>query len=152
MRGTGPASTMLLPDVNVLVNGFRRESPQHDEHVAWLDRLVNGPADFAMSELVLSGFLRVVTHPQIFRTPTPIGTALEFVRAVVDAPTCVRVRPGPRHLGLFEQLCLDVGATGNTIPDAYHAALAVESGSTWVTNDRGFARFARLRWQTPFDD
>lgn len=152
MPATARGSTVLLPDVNVLVHGFRRESPQHDQHAAWLERLVNGPADFAISELVLSGFLRVVTHPQIFRTPAPSGTAVEFVRAVVNAPTCVRLRPGPRHLGLFEQFCLDVGATGNTVPDAYHAALAVESGSTWVTNDRGFARFPGLRWQTPFDD
>ena len=28
-------------------------------------------------------------------------------------------------------------------------ALAIESGSEWVTTDRGFARFEGLRWRHP---
>ena len=35
--------------------------------------------------------------------------------------------------------------TGNRIPDAYHAALAIEHGCTWVTLDRGFAAYSVLR-------
>ena len=35
--------------------------------------------------------------------------------------------------------------TGNRIPDAYHAALAIEHGCTWVTLDRGFAAYSGLR-------
>jgi hypothetical protein len=35
-----------------------------------------------MTDLVLSGFLRVVTHPRVFRDPTPVETALAFVRDV----------------------------------------------------------------------
>jgi predicted nucleic acid-binding protein len=31
----------------------------------------------------------------------------------------------------------------------YLAALATEHGATWVTTDRGFARFPSLRWTTP---
>lgn len=34
------------------------------------------------------------------------------------------------------------------LPDAYHAALAIESGATWITNDRGNARFPNLRRST----
>ncbi|WP_375482506.1 PIN domain-containing protein [uncultured Mycobacterium sp.] len=39
----------------------------------------------------------------------------------------------------------------NTVPDAYHAALAIENGATWITTDRAFARFPGLRWRGPFD-
>lgn len=140
---------MLLPDVNVLVNSFRRESPDHQEHRDWLQDLVNGSSRFAMSELVLSGFVRVVTHPRIYRTPSTPTSALGFVSAVLGSPSCVRLRPGQRHLGIFESLCRAVGASGNVVPDAYHAALAVEHGCTWVTHDRGFAGFPDLRWETP---
>lgn len=140
---------MLLPDVNVLVNAFLDSSPAHLSDRRWLESVVNGPSRFGMSELVLSGFVRVVTHPRIQRVPTPPGTALEFVSSVLSSPSCVRVRPGGQHLEIFRRLVNEVGATGNTVPDAFHAALAIESGSTWVTNDRGFARFPGLRWQLP---
>jgi uncharacterized protein len=140
---------MLLPDVNVLVNAFLESAPRHDADRRWLESVVNGPSRFGMSELVISGFLRVVTHPRIQRVPTPPDVALAFVSTIVSSPGCVRVRPGGRHLSIFSQLVHEVGATGNVVPDAYHAALAIESGSTWVTNDRGFARFPGLRWQLP---
>ena len=31
----------------------------------------------------------------------------------------------------------------------YHAALAIESGSEWITTDRGFARYGELNWRHP---
>ena len=34
-------------------------------------------------------------------------------------------------------------------PDAYHAALAIESGCDWITTDKGFLRFAGLRARHP---
>lgn len=50
------------------------------------------------------------------------------------------------------RLCAEVSANGNLVPDAYLAALAIESGSEWVTTDRYFARFRGLRWRHPLDD
>ncbi|MFI9403945.1 type II toxin-antitoxin system VapC family toxin [Nocardia sp. NPDC052316] len=141
---------MLLPDVNVLVYAFRVESPEHAAAHAWLTTLVNGPATFALSELVLSGFVRVVTNPRIFRTPTPPDQALQFTEILIGAPNSRPVRPGSRHYEIFAQLCRTVDARGNDVADAYHAALAIESGSELITCDRGFARFPGLRWQHPF--
>jgi hypothetical protein len=40
---------------------------------------------------------------------------------------------------------------GNLVPDAYLAALAIESGSDWVSTDRDYARFPGLRWRHPLD-
>jgi toxin-antitoxin system PIN domain toxin len=77
---------------------------------------------------------------------------LAFCAAVLDAPSAVPVRPGVRHWPIFAGLCHDVGARGNLVPDAYLAALALEHGATWVTTDRGFARFPGLRWRTPLTD
>ncbi|CAM4353359.1 type II toxin-antitoxin system VapC family toxin [Nocardia ninae] len=141
---------MLLPDVNVLVYAFRVESPDHAAAHDWLTTLVNGPATFALSELVLSGFVRVVTNPRIFRTPTSPDQALQFTEILIGAPNSRPVRPGPRHYEIFAHLCRTIDARGNDVADAYHAALAIESGSELITCDRGFARFPGLRWQHPF--
>jgi hypothetical protein len=37
------------------------------------------------------------------------------------------------------------------VPDAWFAALAIESGSEWITTDRDDARFAGLRWRHPLE-
>jgi uncharacterized protein len=142
---------MLLPDVNVLVYAYRRDSPGHGRYLEWLQGLVDGAEAYGLADLVLSGFLRVVTHPRVFNPPSPIDDALAFAAAVRDRPACVPVAPGPRHWELFVGLCRRAGAKGNLVPDAYLAALAIESGSEWITTDRGFARFPGLRWRHPLD-
>ena len=140
---------MLLPDVNVLVHAFREDAPRHTRARSWLEGLVYSDHAFALSDLVLSGFLRVVTHPRVFHPPTPLGKALEFAEAIRSQPNAVVVGPGERHWSIFQRLCRDADARGNLVPDAYIAALAIESGSELVTLDRDFSRFAGLRWKPP---
>ena len=63
----------------------------------------------------------------------------------------MRLRAGERHWVSFRQLAADINARANDIPDAYVAAYAVENNATWLSADRGFARFNRLRWSHPMD-
>src|SRR5688500_5106367 len=120
---------MVLLDVNVLVYAHREDTQDHDRFLAYLTSLAQAPAPFGVSELVLSGFLRVVTHPKVFARPTPLSKAIAFTESLRSQPNCVIHLPGPRHWQLFVQLCEEAGAKGNLIPDAYHAALAIETGS-----------------------
>lgn len=140
---------VLLADVNVYIYAHRPESPQAPDHRAWLLDALRGEEPFGVSELVLSAFLRIVTNHRVYREPTPVPVALSFCEAVLTAPSAHPVRPGGRHWQIFSRLCAEVGARGNLVPDAFHAALAIEHGATWVTTDRGFARFPGLRWQLP---
>lgn len=140
---------MLLADVNVFVYARRRESERHEEYRGWLEDRLSGVEPFGVSELVLSSFLRIVTNHRIYREPTPPAKAVDFCRSILDAPATVALRPGPRHWGIFEDLCRSTDARANQVPDAYLAALAIENGATWVTLDRGFARFPGLRTQRP---
>jgi toxin-antitoxin system PIN domain toxin len=142
---------MLLPDVNVLVYAFRRDDPRHAEYRQWLEDLVNAPAAYAMSDLVLSGFVRVVTHSRVFNDPDTIDNALAFTAALRGQPNCVRISPGERHWAIFQDLCTRAGVKGNLVPDAFLAALAIEHGCEWMTTDRGYARFPGLRWRHPLD-
>ncbi|MGH4016387.1 MAG: type II toxin-antitoxin system VapC family toxin [Pseudonocardiaceae bacterium] len=143
---------MLLPDVNVLVYAFRPDSADHEQYRAWLDGTVNGDSSYACSDLVLSGFLRVVTHPWVYRQPSTLSEAVTFARMVRDQLTCRPVCPGPLHWSIFTRLCQQAGAKGNLVPDAFLAALAIESGCAWVTTDRDYARFPGLRWHHPLGE
>jgi toxin-antitoxin system PIN domain toxin len=142
---------MLLPDVNVLVYAFRADMERHDEYRTWLLALVNSDEPYALSELVLSGFLRVVTHRRLFREPSRLESALEFLGELRTGPGLSLLAPGPRHWDIFTDLCRRVNARGNLVPDAYLAALAIETGSEWITTDGDFARFPGLRWRHPLD-
>lgn len=140
---------MLLPDVNVLVYAHREDVAGHADHRKWLERLINGDEAYGLASVVLSGFLRVVTHPKVFVKPTPLADALAFATQLREPAHCVPVEPGARHWNIFRRLCLDSEVRGNLVPDAYLAALAIESGCELVTNDRDFSRFAGLRSRPP---
>jgi uncharacterized protein len=142
---------MLLCDVNVFVYAHREDAPDHVAYRGWVEGLLRGPAPYGLSELVLSGFLRVVTHPGVFDPPSTPQTAGAFVNELRNRPNRVTVAPGARHVEIFNELCLATRAKGNTVPDAYFAAVAIESGCEWITTDRGYARFPGLRWRHPLD-
>lgn len=138
---------MRLVDVNVLVTAFREDAVGHASIRAWLESELASAAPYAVSDHVLAGFLRVVTHPRIFDPPTPPALALDFATAYRERPTAVPITPGGRHWAIFENLCRDTGSTGNLIPDAWLAALAIEHGCEFVTFDADFACFPGLRWR-----
>ncbi|MDP8958953.1 MAG: hypothetical protein M3N51_07085 [Actinomycetota bacterium] len=54
---------MLLPDVNVLVYANKEGTARHAEYREWLESVLSPHRAFGISELVLSGFVRVVTIP-----------------------------------------------------------------------------------------
>jgi len=142
---------MRLVDVNVLVYAFRADAPGHAAHRAWVESLVGSHEAYAVSDHVLTGFLRVVTHPRVFHPPTPLEPALAFAHAFRERANAVPLAPGARHWSIFAGLCRDAAARGNLVPDAWLAALAIESGCELVTTDRDYARFPGLRWRHPLD-
>ncbi|MEW6434106.1 MAG: PIN domain-containing protein [Myxococcota bacterium] len=52
---------MMMPDVNVLLGAFWRRHAAHEDFARVLTRLADGPEPFALSELVLSAFVRIAT-------------------------------------------------------------------------------------------
>lgn len=143
---------MLCPDVNVLLYAFRRDSTDHSQYVHWLQQSMTGSEPVGVSELVLSAIVRLATNHRVYRQPSSTSEVLEFCQAVRSAPAAVPLRPGTKHWEIFSRLCQATSATANDVPDAYHAALVIENGATWITNDRGFARFPGLSWRTPLND
>ena len=140
---------MILPDVNVLLYAFRRDSPAHVAYRQWLETLLNGPAAYGIAPQVLAAVIRISTHPRIYVQPSTVDEAIEFCRTLLIPDTCTVVHPGERHWDIFLDLCAKSRATGNLIQDAWFAALAIETGCEWVTVDRDYSRFPGLRWRTP---
>jgi len=142
---------MILPDVNVLVYAWRPDADRHEEYRRWLEANAFSDHSFGLSDLVLSGFLRVISHTDVVGRQNTVSEAFHFIEMLRGRPNCVVFAPGARHWKIFLDLCQKSGARGNMIPDAYHAALAIEHGCEWITTDRDFARFPDLRWRHPLD-
>lgn len=142
---------MRCVDVNVLVYAHRRESPDHQRYRAWLEAARRADEPLGLSSVVLSGFVRVVTHPRVFKDPTPVDIAFAFADVLRSDGNVAELQPGPRHWELFRRLCDESDARGNHVPDAYLAALAIERDATWWSADRGLARYPGLRLHHPLD-
>jgi len=140
---------VILPDVNVLLLAHRRDHDEHEQVRSWLEQEVNSDSPFALADLAVSGFLRIVTNPRIYERPTKLPTALEFVDGLAGQPTCIPVSAGPNHWPIFRRVLAAADARGNLVPDAHLAAVALEHGATIATRDRGFARFREVRWLDP---
>lgn len=142
---------MILPDVNVLVYAARDDSPDCAHYRAWLEAALAGPEPVAVVTPVLAGFLRVVTNPRIFAQPSGLDDALAFIDVLLCAPATVVPAPSQRLAGLFAEVCRRAAATGDRVPDAYLAAIALDLDAELVTADRGFSRYAGLRWRHPLE-
>lgn len=140
---------MILIDVNVLVYAHRPDARDHAKYRLWLEGAMDSGETFGISEMALSGFVRIVTHPRIYPDPTPIEDALGYASELRQHDSCSLVSPGARHWGIFDNLCRTAGVKGALVTDAYFAALAIESGAEWITTDRDYARFPGLRWRHP---
>jgi toxin-antitoxin system PIN domain toxin len=140
---------MILPDVNILVQAFRSDAPDHIVCRAWLNDIVNGNARYGMAPQVLSGMIRVVTHPKVFPVPSRLDEVFQFCDTLLAQPHCIIIQPGERHWEIFIRLYIEANARGNLVPDAWFAALAIESGCEWITLDHDYARFSGLRWCVP---
>lgn len=142
---------MRLHDVNVLVSAYRPEAERHTDFRAFIEALVQGDEAYAVSDFVITGFLRVVTNGRIYEEPARFSEAVKFAEIIRNQPHAVVIDPGPRFWEIFKSVCFQAHAKGRLIPDAYLAALAIEHGCEFITADRDFAKFAGLRWRHPLN-
>jgi uncharacterized protein len=134
-----------------MVYALHEAASDHRRYRDWLESALVADESVGLSELALSGFVRVVTNPRVFTVPVPTSAALDAVDILRAQPNVAILAPGDRHWPIFRGLCIAAGAKGNLVADAYHAALAIESGAEFVTADRDYSRFRGLRWRHPFD-
>ncbi|WP_239078922.1 TA system VapC family ribonuclease toxin [Cellulomonas marina] len=135
--------------MTVLVGALRADAPRHDLLRGWLEDAVADPEVLGLTDAVLGGTVRVLTHPRVFDPPSPLPDVLDAVAALRAAHGVERVTAGPRHWEIVDRLCRLVDARGDVVPHVQHAAVALEHGALWVSLDRAFARFPGLRWATP---
>ena len=100
---------MIAVDTNIAVYAHRVDSPWHVAAAARLRELVEGGGAWALPWPCVHEFLAVVTHPRIYRPPTPLGRAVAQVEAWLESPTLVLLGEGDGYWSSLKALATDVG-------------------------------------------
>ena len=138
-------------DANVLLYASDRGSAKNGEALRFLNRCAEGPEPFCIPWPVLMAYLRISTHPGIFRRPLAPVAAARNVDELLALP---HVRPLGETDGFWEAYREVTGTQafrGNMVPDAHVAAiLKIHDVRTLYTSDRDFRRFDFLDVRDPF--
>jgi toxin-antitoxin system PIN domain toxin len=140
---------VIAPDINLLIYAVDEDSPFHTTTRAWLEDVLSGTETVGFAWIVLLGFLRLTTRPQVLPSPLSVKQALELVALWLAQPTAAIMAPGPRHFELLFDLLTNTGTGGNLTSDAHLAAIAIEHGAEVCSTDHDFGRFAGLHWRNP---
>jgi toxin-antitoxin system PIN domain toxin len=139
----------VLVDANILLYATDSRSPYHDRARSWLEEQLNGVRRVALAWQTLLGFVRITTHPRALPTPLTSDQAIDQVESWLAAPTVWTPLPTEAHLEVFGSLVRAHRITGDLVPDARLAALALEHGLAICSADTDFARFPEVEWTNP---
>lgn len=141
----------MMLDVNVLVIARNTSSPGHERVRAWLDGALNGTTRVGLPWSTLTSFLRISTSRAIFPMPLTPDDAMAQVDEWLAAPAAWIPQETPSHARVLGTLITRHRLSGNLLPDAHLAALAIEHGVGVCSTDGDFARFSELPWHNPLD-
>lgn len=142
----------MILDGNLLIYTIDAESPHHRRAQEWLGGLLAGTMRVGLPWQSLGSFLRVSTNPRIFTDPLTAYEAQDVVDGWLASPS-VWVPPATEPTAkIYADLARRHHVTGNLVPDAQLAALALEHGVAVASADTDFARFPEVRWVNPLTE
>ena len=140
---------MKLVDLNILLYVVNKDSARHAPVLAWWEEALNDDEPLGLSWIVLLGFLRIATNPDIFPHPLSPDAAAGKLAAWLSLSNTRLVQERDEHWSILRTLLSEAGTAGNLVTDAHLAALAISHGAKLVSCDTDFARFKGLRWHNP---
>ena len=141
---------MIALDTNLLVYAHREDSLWHAAAAARLTALAEATAPWAIPWPCLHEFLAIVTHPRIFKPPTPLAKALDQVAAWLESSSLTLLTEGPDYRPVLRELVAAGKVAGPQVHDARVAAICRQHGVTELWSaDRDFGRFPALKVVNP---
>lgn len=136
----------FLVDTNVLVYAANRDCPEYAQARNAVEGWLAGSTPWAITWGVAYEFLRVVTHPRVFRHPLRAHQALSFLEPILASDVVSLLVPTTRHERLLRETIEEFGApAGNIFHDLHTAVLMREHGLTQImTTDVDFRKFPFL--------
>jgi len=141
---------VIAVDTNILVYAHRADSPWHVAADRVVQELAEGQAAWAVPWPCLYEFFAIVTHPRIYRPPTPVSDALIQIDYWLESPSLVLLDEGDDFWGALRPLLDRSMVQGGAVHDARIAALCARHGVDLLYSaDRDFSRFPDLATENP---
>ena len=140
---------MKLIDLNILLYAINEDAAHHDSVLAWWEEAINGDEPLGLPWIVLLGFLRIATNPDVFPRPLDPETAIDTIEGWLSLESTRLLREKDEHWDILRSLLAEAGTAANLVTDAHLAALAISHGAVLASCDNDFARFRGLRWENP---
>jgi toxin-antitoxin system PIN domain toxin len=141
---------VVAVDTNILVYAHRADSTWHKQADRVVQELAEGSASWAIPWPCLYVFFAIVTHPRIYRPPTPPTDALIQIDHWLEAPTLILLHESDGFWDRLRPLLERSAAQGGMVHDARIAALCLRYGvKRLLSADRDFSRFPELRTSNP---
>ena len=137
---------MFVVDTNVLVHAADEDSPYHAKCYALLQAWRSQASAWFTTWGICYEFLRISTHPRVFRKPWSAVQAWSFLDALLASPGLGVLIPTERHASVAAQVIKEIPhLSGNLMHDAQTAVLMREHGIKRIyTRDTDFHRFPFL--------
>jgi toxin-antitoxin system PIN domain toxin len=135
---------VFVIDTNVLVYAIDRDAADHVACRRLLERCRAQAEPWYLTWGIAYEFLRVTTHPAIFRRPLSMTEAWAFLEAVFASPGLGMLLETERHAHVAAEVFAETPQlAGNLIFDTHAAILMRENGVRGIyTHDSDFNRFA----------
>ena len=140
---------MILPDVNVLLYAYDKDSAFHDAASKWLETSLSSIDLFGLTWHTILAFVRITTNLRVFAKPLSGPEAIQIIANWFAQPNVTILAPGERHWEILSKMLTEGQACGPLVMDAHLAALAIEHGAVLHTTDRDFSRFPGLKVVNP---
>ncbi len=139
---------MIIVDTNLLIYAYNRDSPWHAAAAEWLQAVFNSE-EVGLPEVVLVGFIRIVTQPRIVPQPISPAQAVALAESWLALPNVRLLLATPDSFRRCLDAIREARVAGNLCTDAQIAALATIYRATVATVDTDFQRFAGLKLLNP---
>jgi toxin-antitoxin system PIN domain toxin len=141
---------VIAVDTNLLVYAHREDAKFHGEASATLVKLAGGTERWAVPWPCAHEFIAIVTHPKIYKAPTPLELALQALAELNACPTLEFIGEADGYLDSLAGIALGARVQGGAIHDARIAAICRFHGvrELWSA-DRDFSRFAAVKVRNP---
>ena len=141
---------MIAIDTNLLIYAHREDSPWHEKAFEILKSLAEGSTRWAIPWTCVHEFLAIVTHPRIYRPPTPLLVALQAIQAWKASSMLNFIGESEDHFERLVSIASTAKVEGAFVHDARVATICLCHGvkELWSA-DRDFSRFPKLKVINP---
>jgi toxin-antitoxin system PIN domain toxin len=141
---------LIAVDTNILVYAHREDSPFYRSAASCITELAEGNAAWAIPWPCLHEFIVIVTHPRIYRPPTPLAAACDQVEAWMESPSLTLLTEAEGYWTWLRTAVISGQTTGPRVHDARIVAICRQHDvrELWSA-DRDFGRFPDISVLNP---